>query len=89
MVRPQARRRSDRRRRIRLRPTSHLRGACRSSRASFHDKSMIAIWLQDAGYRTGLIGKYLNESREAALAGYEPPGWDRWVSFAIGNAKSD
>ena len=50
---------------------------------------MIAIWLQDAGYRTGLIGKYLNESREAALAGYEPPGWDRWVSFAIGNAKSD
>lgn len=43
----------------------------------FRDGSTLATWLDDAGYRTALIGKYLN--------GYEgpyvPPGWDRWVAF--------
>jgi arylsulfatase A-like enzyme len=44
--------------------------------AAFDDSSTIATWLHDAGYRTGLFGKYLN--------GYEtehtPPGWDRWFA---------
>src|SRR3546814_5854168 len=26
-----------------------------------HDQSTIATWLHDAGYRTGLIGKYMNQ----------------------------
>jgi arylsulfatase A-like enzyme len=43
----------------------------------FHDSSTLATWLHDAGYRTGLIGKYLNEYRGT----YVPPGWDRWFSF--------
>ncbi|HET7236344.1 MAG TPA: sulfatase-like hydrolase/transferase, partial [Actinomycetota bacterium] len=45
--------------------------------AAFRDGSTIATWLQDAGYRTGLWGKYFNGyGREA----YVPPGWDRWFA---------
>jgi N-acetylglucosamine-6-sulfatase len=39
--------------------------------------NVLPAWLQRAGYRTGLIGKYLNGTR--AALGLEPaPGWDRW-----------
>ena len=38
------------------------------------DNSTLATWLDDAGYRTALIGKYFN-----GYAGtYQPPGWDVW-----------
>ncbi|MEX0755467.1 MAG: sulfatase [Actinomycetota bacterium] len=43
----------------------------------FTDTSTIATWLDDAGYRTGLVGKYLNQYKGP----YVPPGWDRWVAF--------
>jgi arylsulfatase A-like enzyme len=46
--------------------------------ASFRDQSTIAKWLDDAGYETALMGKYL-----VGYPGgpYVPPGWDRWVAF--------
>jgi arylsulfatase A-like enzyme len=47
----------------------------------FDDGSTLATWLHDAGYRTGLFGKYLDGYQHAALTGYVPPGWDRWVAF--------
>jgi N-acetylglucosamine-6-sulfatase len=48
---------------------------------AFHDRSTIATWLHDAGYTTGLVGKYLNDY--AALpTGYIPPGWDTWDAIA-------
>jgi len=47
----------------------------------FDDRSTLATWLQDAGYRTGLFGKYLDGYQHAAVTGYVPPGWDRWVAF--------
>jgi N-acetylglucosamine-6-sulfatase len=47
----------------------------------FDDRSTLATWLHDAGYRTGLFGKYLDGYQHAALTGYVPPGWDRWVAF--------
>ena len=47
----------------------------------FEDRSTLATWLHDAGYRTGLFGKYLDGYQHAALTGYVPPGWDRWVAF--------
>jgi arylsulfatase A-like enzyme len=47
----------------------------------FDDSSTLATWLDDAGYTTGLFGKYLDGYQHAALTGYVPPGWDRWVAF--------
>jgi arylsulfatase A-like enzyme len=41
------------------------------------EASTIATWLQDAGYRTGLFGKYLNGYRALEI----PPGWDRVFAF--------
>ena len=47
----------------------------------FDDSSTLATWLHGAGYTTGLFGKYLDGYQHAALTGYVPPGWDRWVAF--------
>jgi N-acetylglucosamine-6-sulfatase len=40
------------------------------------EKSTLATWLQGTGYRTGLVGKYLNGYE--ATTNYVPPGWDFW-----------
>jgi arylsulfatase A-like enzyme len=50
------------------------------------EKSTLATWMQGAGYRTGLFGKYLNGYPEQAPVPktYVPPGWDTWVSPAAG-----
>jgi arylsulfatase A-like enzyme len=48
------------------------------------EKSTIATWMHDAGYRTGLLGKYLNGYPNGADATFVPPGWDEWAS-PIGN----
>ena len=46
---------------------------------ALHGDNNLAVWLQDAGYYTALIGKYLN--------GYSnnppvPPGWSEWHAAA-------
>jgi arylsulfatase A-like enzyme len=38
------------------------------------DNSTLATWMDDAGYRTALIGKYFNDYAKT----YQPPGWDVW-----------
>ncbi len=38
---------------------------------------VLPAWLQDAGYRTGFVGKYLNGTIKA-LGGKAAPGWDTW-----------
>jgi len=48
---------------------------------SFDDSTTIATVLHAGGYRTGFFGKYLDSYQADALAGYVPPGWDRWVAF--------
>jgi arylsulfatase A-like enzyme len=45
--------------------------------SAFDDESTVATWLQAAGYRTGLFGKYLNQYGRDP---YVPPGWDRWFA---------
>jgi arylsulfatase A-like enzyme len=47
------------------------------------DSETIATWLDDAGYHTGLVGKYLNFYPWGRVP-FIPPGWDRW--FAKQNA---
>ncbi|WP_148077119.1 sulfatase family protein [Nocardioides aurantiacus] len=59
--------------------------------AAFDDRRTLATALQGAGYRTALLGKYLNGygqqrlRRPAAKAGqsslrYVPPGWSHWAA---------
>lgn len=56
------------------------------------ESSTVATWLQDAGYRTALIGKYLNAYPYGPLGEnppnyrpprhtYIPPGWTEWFGF--------
>jgi len=40
--------------------------------------STLATWLQAAGYRTALVGKYLNSYATGASDDYIPPGWNEW-----------
>src|SRR5262249_50933891 len=47
------------------------------------DTNTLPVWLHDAGYTTGLVGKYLN-FYPWGRAPFIPPGWDRW--FAKENA---
>lgn len=53
------------------------RGGFPAFRAAGREASTIATWLHAAGYRTALLGKYLNGYPGAAPA-YVPPGWDEW-----------
>jgi arylsulfatase A-like enzyme len=62
---------------------SHNHGVIRNSGEfggfdRFDDRSTLATWLQDAGYHTGHVGKYLNGYRDPS---YVPPGWDRWQAL--------
>jgi arylsulfatase A-like enzyme len=52
-------------------------GGAHGGFAAFRDGSTIATWLQARGYRTALVGKYLNRYSST----YIPPGWDDWVAF--------
>jgi N-acetylglucosamine-6-sulfatase len=45
--------------------------------AAFDATSTLATWFQDAGYRTALIGKYLNGYSGTQI----PPGWTEFDAF--------
>jgi N-acetylglucosamine-6-sulfatase len=45
-----------------------------------NQRNSLGPWLKRAGYRTALVGKYLNEY--GSLSRTEvPPGWDRWAAL--------
>ena len=51
--------------------------------ARFHhselERSTLGTWMREAGYRTGLMGKFLNHyPGGAAPETYVPAGWDEW-----------
>src|SRR5215213_6021900 len=50
-----------------------------------YENSTIATWLDEAGYHTGYIGKYLNEygSYDEPTT-HIPSGWDRWIGYEGG-----
>lgn len=44
------------------------------------ERSTIGTWMKDAGYRTALMGKYLNHyPGNVVPKTYVPPGWDEWA----------
>jgi arylsulfatase A-like enzyme len=56
-----------------------------------HGNSNLATWMQDAGYTTSYIGKFLNEYAEpdeyGTLPTDVPRGWDDWRALAPSNAQ--
>jgi arylsulfatase A-like enzyme len=51
------------------------------SALKFDDVSTVAVWMQDAGYRTAFFGKYLNAYDTLEPRGVVPPGWTDWGVF--------
>lgn len=49
------------------------------------ESSTLATWLQAAGYRTVLLGKYLNGYPFPEDRSYVPVGWNEWYSAAKGS----
>jgi N-acetylglucosamine-6-sulfatase len=49
------------------------------------EASTLATVLHGAGYRTVLLGKYLNGYPNTATPMYIPPGWDEWYSPIAGD----
>ena len=43
------------------------------------DTNTVPVWLDAAGYTTGLVGKYLN-AYPWGRTPFIPPGWDRWFA---------
>jgi N-acetylglucosamine-6-sulfatase len=60
-------------------------GGFEKFRAMGHQRSTMATWLKSGGYRTILVGKYMN--------GYEgtqvPPGWDEWYAVSGNYTSTD
>jgi arylsulfatase A-like enzyme len=45
---------------------------------AFDDSNTLATWMQQAGYQTAFLGKYLNGYPPDDDPSYVPPGWDEW-----------
>ena len=55
---------------------------------AFKDSSTLPVWLQSTGYRTALMGKYLNDY-DSLPVGYIPPGWNEWDAFVKKDPEKD
>ncbi|MGH3359009.1 MAG: sulfatase-like hydrolase/transferase [Nocardioidaceae bacterium] len=64
-----------------------------SAFSRFDDANTLPVWLQDAGYNTAHLGKYLNGYGSDSPPGsdgsspeeYVPPGWDKWYGSLGGS----
>ena len=67
---------------------AHHTGVVRNQDGEFFDDtSSVATWLQDAGYYTGLVGKYMN-LYPFGRAPFIPPGWDEWTAKMHGGVET-
>lgn len=61
---------------------SHTHGVRGNQHASlFADTTALPTWLQQAGYRTGYFGKYLNTYSTFTPWPYVPRGWSTWKAL--------
>lgn len=63
-------------------------GGYETYHANGDEDSTIAVWLQNAGYRTMHAGKYLNGYPNTVALTFVPPGWTEWYSAVKGNPYS-
>ncbi len=61
-------------------------GGFETAHADDVEQATVATAMHDAGYSTGLFGKYLNGYPNTVAPSYVPPGWDTWSSSSKGNA---
>ena len=62
-------------------PHNHLVHGNRPGYADLKDpENTLPVWLDEAGYRTGFVGKYLNGTTEV-LGARAAPGWDFWYAI--------
>ena len=54
------------------------RGGFNKFRSEDRERDTVPVWLNRAGYYTGLVGKYLNRYPEGSPNTYIPPGWHEW-----------
>jgi arylsulfatase A-like enzyme len=52
-----------------------------SETSLFKGRSTVADWLDDAGYQTGFVGKYMNKFPWDEADNYIPEGWDYWAGY--------
>jgi N-acetylglucosamine-6-sulfatase len=57
-------------------PPNTTDGGWEGFKTGGHEQDNLAVRLDEAGYSTGLLGKYLNQYRGKAV----PPHWDRWFA---------
>jgi len=58
---------------------THNHGAWNSYKTFERPDEQLAGWLGAAGYRTAMVGKFLNHYEDGAASPEEPaPGWDEW-----------
>ncbi|MDP9412200.1 MAG: sulfatase [Actinomycetota bacterium] len=60
-------------------------GGARKFRKLGHEDSTVATWLQDQGYRTVLVGKYMNDYDGEHV----PKGWDDWYAIVGSHLSED
>lgn len=46
-----------------------------------YNEETIGVWMNRAGYKTALVGKYMNGYPITAGDNYVPPGWTDWFGF--------
>jgi N-acetylglucosamine-6-sulfatase len=64
-------------------------GGFETAHADNVEQATIATAMHDAGYLTGLFGKYLNGYPNTVSPSFIPPGWDTWSSASKGNPYSE
>jgi N-acetylglucosamine-6-sulfatase len=56
----------------------HNHGALKNDYSLLREKdNVLSVWLERAGYRTGLVGELMNEHQKVLGETGIPPGWDR------------
>ena len=49
--------------------------------AAKDESNDLAVWMKNAGYETGLVGKYVNAYTDGFVNHAVPPGWDDWQAM--------